>query len=133
MGFIHGWFINDTPHTQIWRPWKYVQLLNFAYKRLLNKAYENEVTLIRHTLKNGLDLLILKILDLWSKGCKETSFQSLSSKEKVCHFGHSSRHVCKRIWPWFEPAQGRITLKVWQPATFRPFNIQTPNFQHLKI
>ena len=56
----------------------YLQLLNFAYKRLLKKPYENEVTLIRqnpplkccqhletcHTLKKGLDLSMLKILSL---------------------------------------------------------------------
>ena len=55
-----------------------LQLLNFAYIRLLNKPYENEVTLIGQNppskcyqplelftqLKRGLDLLTLKILGL---------------------------------------------------------------------
>ena len=52
----------------------YIQLLNFAYKRLLNKPYENEVTLTEQNppleycqpvellgqLKRSLDLKILK-------------------------------------------------------------------------
>ena len=55
-----------------------IQPVNFTYVRLLNQPYENEVTLIvqkplskcckhletEHTLKKGLDLLMLKILGL---------------------------------------------------------------------
>ena len=58
--------------------WQRIQLLNFAYKRLLNKPYENEVTLTGENSplkccqsldfltqsKKGLDLLLLKIWGL---------------------------------------------------------------------
>ena len=44
-------------------------------------------------------------------GFKVTSCQSWSSQEKVCHFSHSSRSVCKRIRPGFENAGGPVILK----------------------
>ena len=60
-----------------------------------------------------------------SKGCKVTSCQSWSSREKVCRFSHSSPSVCKHDWPGFEDARGQVILKVygWQlcsPLTYKP-------------
>ena len=103
-----------------------VQLLNFAYTWVLNKPYENEVTLtgknpplksykhleISKTLRKGLDLLLLKILDLFVKGLQSYCCQSWSTREKVCRFSHFSQSVCKRIQPGFEPAQGHFLFKV---------------------
>ena len=68
----------DTKHFFTISPIDYIQSLNFAYKQLLNKPYENEVNLTGQNpplqfclplelfspLKKGLDLLILKIWGL---------------------------------------------------------------------
>ena len=103
-----------------------VQLPTFAFTRLLDKPYENEVTLtvqnpplkccqhieIRYTVRKRVDLFMLKFWVCRSKGCKVTTCQSWSSQEKVCHFGHSTQSVCKRIRPRFEHTRGQIILEI---------------------
>ena len=77
-----------------------IQLSTFAYKRLLNKPYENEVTLRgqKSPLKccqyfgfqcpffKGLDISMLKIWGLWVKGlqsCHPSNFENDSTPVRV--------------------------------------------------
>ena len=77
--------------------WKlHIQPLNFAYKRSLNKPYENEVTMTGqkppskccqhletlHTLRKGLDLLMLKILGQQVKGLQSYQLSNLEFSRK---------------------------------------------------
>ena len=83
-------------------------------------------------------------------GTVEKGFRSFNSKNlgsvgqrvakllgiKLCAFtlfGLYGRRVCTRLRPKFENARGQIILKVWWPVTLQPFDLKTPNFQHLKI
>ena len=91
-----------------------VQQLNIAYKWLLNKPYENEVTLTEQNpplkycqplelltqLKKGLDLLMLKIWGLLVKGLKSYQLSKLEVSRKslplwpfqpICVQAHSAR------------------------------------------
>ena len=120
----------------------FIQLLTSDYIRLLNKPYENEVTLTwqnpplkccqplkRWTyFKRGLDLTIKNMGSVGQKGCKVVS-----------------RHTLRIIWPWTNSNPGQTSLHTiqlewskrqtfswelqhWQLVTLQPFDLQTQNF-----
>ena len=119
---------------------------NFTYIRLLNKPYENEVTLRGQNLSlkcyQPLQLLVYfgkgfryfhrgNIGSLCQRATNSLAVKDGDSKEKVFRYGHSGRSVCRSVWPLLESAQGGIILKVWQPQLWSPMNyrscIKRPN------
>ena len=98
-----SWLVDQKTNVQFQKsflPCFYLQPLNFAIKRLLNNPYVNGVNLTKqnpllkcrqhletlHTLKKGLDLLMLKILGLQVKGLQSYQLSKLEFSKKVCRF-----------------------------------------------
>ena len=100
-----------------------IQLWTYAYIRLLNRPYGNEVTLRRQkpplkccqlldfqsTFLKGLDILMIKIWGLQIKGLQSYQLSKLEVSRKSLPQGPG--HI-RTNQPAFENARGQIILKV---------------------
>ena len=111
---------------------------------LLNRPYEKEVTSNEHNWSSKRSWAVELVVYL-SNGFRTfhtinmKSVAQRAAKLLAVNVGGLKKKSAIRPWPQsaslpgFDSGRSLIIFKVWQPATVKPFDEKTSNFQHLKI